>query len=180
MSHPTRVALTRRQIVQRTAAALALLTPVTALRAAGANGSGPAGGPMVEVWKSPTCGCCKAWMAHLEREGFRVTAYDTGNTAARARMGIPSRLGSCHTARVQGYAIEGHVPAADIRRLLRERPDAVGLAVPGMPLGSPGMDGPDYGNRTEPYEVLLVARDGSTRVFNRYFQPAARSGAPTG
>lgn len=175
MSQPPRVAFTRRQIVQRTAAALALIAPATAPRAAGGAGQAAPAGPMVEIWKSPTCGCCKAWMAHLERMGFRVTAYETGNTAARARMGVPARLGSCHTARVQGYAIEGHVPAADIRRLLRERPAAVGLAVPGMPLGSPGMDGPAYENRTEPYEVLLVARDGSTQVFNRYLQPASKS-----
>jgi hypothetical protein len=180
MSPPSRIAVSRRQIVQRTAALLALISPPLALRAAGGTGPGAPAAPVVEVWKSPTCGCCKAWMAHLEREGFRVTAYETGNTAARSRLGIPTRLGSCHTALVQGYAIEGHVPAADIRRLLRERPAAVGLAVPGMPLGSPGMDGPAYGNRTEPYEVLLVARDGSTQVFNRYFQPAPRSGARTG
>ena len=130
-------------------------------------------GPTVfaEVWKSPTCGCCKDWITHLEANGFRVKVHDVGNTAARARLKIPAKLGSCHTALVGRYAIEGHVPAADIKRLLKERPDAIGLAVPGMPHGSPGMDGPAYGNRQDPYDVLLIAQDGSTRVFTSYFKP---------
>lgn len=122
----------------------------------------------VQVWKSPTCGCCKDWIAHLEANGFAVRAHDQGNTDARAWLGIPLALGSCHTALVGGYAIEGHVPAREIHRLLAERPEAVGLAVPGMPLGSPGMDGPAYGNRTQPYEVLLVAKDGSHRSYQSY------------
>ena len=130
-------------------------------------------GPTVfaEVWKSPTCGCCKDWITHLEANGFKVKVHDVGNTAARARLKIPAKLGSCHTALVGRYAVEGHVPAADIKRLLKERPDAIGLAVPGMPHGSPGMDGPAYGNRQDPYDVLLIAQDGSTRVFNSYFKP---------
>ena len=119
----------------------------------------------VDVWKSPTCGCCKDWVAHMEAAGFRVTVHENGNAAMRERLGIPLELGSCHTARVEGYALEGHVPAADVRRLLRERPQAVGLAVPGMPIGSPGMDGPEYGGRRDPYEVLLVAKGGGSRVF---------------
>ena len=129
-------------------------------------------GPTVfaEVWKSPTCGCCKDWITHLEANGFEVKVHDVGNTAARARLKIPAKLGSCHTALVGRYAIEGHVPAADIKRLLKERPDAIGLAVPGMPYGSPGMDGPAYGNRQDPYDVLHIAQDGSTRVFNSYFK----------
>jgi hypothetical protein len=129
-------------------------------------------GPTIfaEVWKSPTCGCCKDWITHLEANGFRVKVHDVGNTAARARLKIAAKLGSCHTALVGGYAIEGHVPAADIQRLLKERPDAIGLAVPGMPHGSPGMDGPAYGNRQDPYDVLLIAQDGSTRVFSSYFK----------
>jgi hypothetical protein len=129
----------------------------------------------VEVWKSPTCGCCQDWIVHLEAHGFRVKAHDLGNTAARVRLKVPAHLGSCHTALVGGYAIEGHVPAADVRRLLKERPDAIGLAVPGMPLGSPGMDGPAYGNRQDPHDVLLIARDGSTRVFNSYFRRKERT-----
>jgi len=122
----------------------------------------------VEVWKAPTCGCCKDWIRHLESHGFRVKVHDIGNTAARARLGIPLRLGSCHTAQVEGYAIEGHVPAREIRRLLSERPGAVGLAVPGMPIGSPGMDGPAYGTRKDPYDVLLVRKDGSTTLYQSY------------
>ena len=87
----------------------------------------PPEAPRIEVWKSPTCGCCKDWITHLEANGYRVKVSDVGNTAARARLKVPMKLGSCHTAWVGGYAIEGHVPAADIRRLLKERPDAVGL-----------------------------------------------------
>lgn len=124
--------------------------------------------PLVEVWKSPTCGCCKDWVKHMEDTGFRVTVNDSGNTTARARVGIPQRLGSCHTAVVAGYAIEGHVPADDIRRLLREKPKALGLAVPGMPIGSPGMDGPEYGGRKDAYDVLLVERNGTTSVYRSY------------
>jgi hypothetical protein len=124
--------------------------------------------PLVEVWKSPTCGCCKDWMRHLEAHGFAVKAYETGNNAARARLGMPQALGSCHTALVGGYVVEGHVPAADIARLLRERPAALGLAVPGMPIGSPGMDGPEYRGRRDRYAVLLVQRDGRTQVFSAY------------
>ena len=124
--------------------------------------------PLVEVWKDPNCGCCKDWVNHLKVNGFRVKVYDEGNTAARKRLGLPDKLGSCHTAKVAHYVVEGHVPAADIQRLLRERPQAIGLAVPGMPVGSPGMDGPEYGGRKDRYDVLLVALNGSTRVYQRY------------
>lgn len=131
----------------------------------------PAGKPLrIEVWKDPNCGCCKDWMAHLQREGFDVVARDTGNHAARQKLGLPERYASCHTALIDGYVVEGHVPAADIRRLLRERPTAVGLAVPGMPVGSPGMDGPEYGNRRDPHDVLLVLKDGGHRVFSSHFR----------
>lgn len=122
----------------------------------------------VQVWKAPTCGCCKKWIAHMEANGFAVTAHDQGNNAARSRLGMPARYGSCHTALVQGYVVEGHVPAGDVLRLLREKPSALGLAVPGMPLGSPGMDDPVYGGKRDPYQVLLVQRDGSARVFTTY------------
>lgn len=124
--------------------------------------------PRLEVWKSPTCGCCKDWIAHLTDNGFAVSANDTGNTAARVRLGMPEQFASCHTAKVGGYVIEGHVPARDIQRLLREKPKALGLAVPGMPIGSPGMDGPAYKGRKDPYDVLLVLADGSSRVFQSY------------
>ena len=123
---------------------------------------------LVEVWKDASCGCCKHWMKHLEANGFTVRAFDTGNTSVRAKLGIAARYGSCHTARVGGYAIEGHVPAREIWRLLKDRPTAVGLAVPKMPVGSPGMDGPAYGDRRDPYDVLLVQADGSSTVFKPY------------
>ena len=121
-----------------------------------------------EIWKSPTCGCCKDWIAHMEANGFRFRVHEVGNTAVRERMKIPMKLGSCHTAVIGRYAIEGHVPAKDVLRLIKEKPDAIGLTVPGMPVGSPGMDGPEYGGRRDPYDVLLVANDGSTRVFSSY------------
>lgn len=122
----------------------------------------------VEVWKDPNCGCCKDWIAHMEQHGFIVSVREEGNTAVRGRLGMPQKLGSCHTAVVQGYVIEGHVPAADIQHLLKERPQALGLAVPGMPVGSPGMDGAVYGGRRDPYKVLLVQKDGSSQVFKSY------------
>lgn len=125
--------------------------------------------PKVVVWKGPTCGCCKDWLAHLQQHGFTdIETHDDGNDEARQRLKMPLALGSCHTAQIGRYVIEGHVPAADIKRLLKEQPDAIGLSVPGMPVGSPGMDGPAYKGRRDPYEVLLVRRDGSTRVFKRY------------
>jgi hypothetical protein len=133
--------------------------------------------PQVEVWKDPDCGCCKDWVSHLEANGFQVKVHDSGNAAARVRLGVPEKLGSCHTALVGGYALEGHVPARDIQRLLKERTKAVGLAVPGMPVGSPGMDGPVYGGRKDPYDVLLMLADGNTRIYQSY--PAGLVQAPT-
>jgi len=124
--------------------------------------------PAMEVWKSPNCGCCKDWVALLQREGFKVKTFDTGNNAMRTKLGLPVRYGSCHTARIGGYAVEGHVPVREIRRLLEHKPEAVGLAVPGMPLGSPGMDGPEYGGHRDAYDVLLVHRDGTSRVYASY------------
>ena len=122
----------------------------------------------LEVWKDASCGCCGDWIDHMHANGFKATVHDTGNNAVRARLGLAARYGSCHTALVGGYVVEGHVPAADVRRLLREKPAALGLAVPGMPIGSPGMDGPVYGGRRDAYDVLLVLRDGSSRVFQAY------------
>ena len=119
----------------------------------------------VDVWKSPTCGCCTEWVKHMERNGFKVTVHDSGNAAVRARLRIPAAYGSCHTARVAGYAIEGHVPARDIRKLLAQRPAAVGLAVAGMPVGSPGME---LADENDPYDVLLIASDGRASVFASY------------
>lgn len=131
--------------------------------------------PRIEVWKDPDCGCCKEWVSHLQANGFAVQVNDTGNTAARKRLGMPSALGSCHTGLVNGYVIEGHVPAREILRLLREKPVALGLAVPGMPVGSPGMDGALYGNRRDPYDVLLVDRANATRVYASYHRPGRKA-----
>lgn len=124
--------------------------------------------PLVEVWKDPDCGCCKDWVEHLVKSGFDVKVNETGNNAARSNLGIPASLGSCHTAKVGGYAFEGHVPAKEMKRILRERPKAIGLAVPGMPVGSPGMDGAIYKGRKDPYDVLLVLQDQSTSVYQSY------------
>ena len=138
--------------------------------ALGSTGSFAAPEPAiaVQVWKDPHCGCCRDWIAHMERNGFKVSVHDQGNSAARARLGMPQNLGSCHTALIRAYVVEGHVPAADIHRLLKDRPTALGLAVPGMPIGSPGMDGLAYGSRRDPYPVLLVRKDGSTTVFSNH------------
>jgi len=122
----------------------------------------------VQVWKDPNCGCCHLWVEHLQASGFKVEVRDVGNTAARKRLGMPEKLGSCHTATVGGYVIEGHVPATDIHRLLKELPVALGLSVPGMPIGSPGMDGPEYKGRKDAFDVLLVQKDGSSKSFQRY------------
>lgn len=116
----------------------------------------------VKVYKSPTCGCCGKWIEHLEAHGFEVAAEDTsGLDQLKDDNGIPSALRSCHTAFVGGYVIEGHVPAEDVRRLLLERPEVAGLAVPEMPIGSPGMEGP----RPEPYEVLTFGGKKGVSVF---------------
>lgn len=149
--------LTRRALLAAMTAACA-----TPLRAAG---------PGIHVVKDPDCTCCGAWIDHLQAEGFPATVEvrpfdELANY--KARLGIPEALVSCHTATVEGYVLEGHVPAADIRRLLAERPDALGLAVPGMPYGAPGM-GPE--DDRDAYDVILIQRDGSATVFTRY--PAA-------
>jgi hypothetical protein len=123
---------------------------------------------LVEVWKDLNCGCCKDWVTILEKSGFTVRVFDSGNEAMRAQLGIPVKLGSCHTARVGGYAIEGHVPVREIRRLLREQPKAIGLTVPGMVVGSPGMDGSVYKGRKDPYSVLLVHSNGESSIFQKY------------
>lgn len=121
----------------------------------------------IRVNKTPTCGCCGVWVTHLQKAGFQTQVQDFNDlTPIKERLGVPASLSSCHTAEVDGYFIEGHVPAADIRKLLSERPKAKGLTVPGMPAGSPGMEVPS--GRVEPYEVLLVNKDGSTTVFTSY------------
>lgn len=120
----------------------------------------------VTVYKSPTCGCCGEWVKHLRSNGFKVEAHDVADLdPIKQKLGVRPELASCHTATVGGYTIEGHVPAADIKRLLAERPKkAKGLAVPGMPIGSPGMEtGPP-----QPYATLLFDAAGGTRVFARH------------
>ena len=120
-------------------------------------------GPVINVVKSPSCGCCSAWVAHLRGAGFQVRITDVADVTPTARrLGVPDDLRSCHTASVGGYAIEGHVPAADIRRLLAQRPAAAGLAVAGMPMGSPGME---HGGHREPYRTILFTRAGQRSVF---------------
>jgi hypothetical protein len=120
----------------------------------------------VTVFKDPECGCCKSWVDHLRKHGFEVIARDTSDvTGAKRTARVPEPLYSCHTAFVSGYVVEGHVPAADIQRLLREKPKIAGVAVAGMPLGSPGME---MGNRRDRYDVIAFNRDGTTRVFARH------------
>src|SRR5690606_29767504 len=126
-----------------------------------------AASPAVVVYKHASCGCCGVWIEHLRAAGFAVESRDVEDMAAvKQAAGVPPALASCHTARVDGYFIEGHVPAGDITRLLRERPRARGLAVPGMPLGSPGMEHPD--GIVQPYAVHLVPADGRDRIFSRH------------
>lgn len=116
----------------------------------------------ITVYKSPTCGCCKKWVSHLEENGFKVETVDMHDLSMiKSMSGINPKLSSCHTARVDGYTVEGHVPADDIKRLLEERPHVKGLAVPGMPMGSPGMEGP----RKDAYDVLAFGEDEQTTVF---------------
>ncbi|MEQ1591392.1 MAG: DUF411 domain-containing protein [Thiobacillaceae bacterium] len=121
---------------------------------------------VIDVYKSPTCGCCNKWIDHLKASGFAVRSHDTGNVAQhKYRLGVPPGYGSCHTAEASGYLVEGHVPAGEIRRLLKEKPRARGLVVPAMPAGSPGMEA---GSRKDPYKVFLVNRDGSIRTYAQY------------
>lgn len=122
-------------------------------------------GPEVSLYKDPDCGCCSKWAEHMQRNGFRVKAHDVRDLAVvKSKQRVPEALGSCHTAIVAGYTIEGHVPADAVRRLLRERPAGViGLAVPGMPLGSPGMESPT----PQRYEILAFDAKGASRVFER-------------
>ena len=119
--------------------------------------------PPMTVYKDPNCGCCTEWVSHVRKAGFVVTVRDTADmSSVKASFGVPSALESCHTARVGAYAIEGHVPADLIQKLLREQPAARGLAVPGMPMGSPGME---QGSQKDAYDVVLFDKAGKTRVY---------------
>jgi len=131
--------------------------PATVLQAATA--------PVIQVYRHPGCGCCGAWVDHLRAHGFTVQMHQVEDPGTyRARFKMPEQLASCHTAVVENYVVEGHVPAREIHRLLKDKPDALGLAVPGMPMGSPGMEGP----RSEAYDVLLVDAEGRTRTYAHY------------
>lgn len=120
--------------------------------------------PLINVYKTPTCGCCTAWIEHLRKHGFEVEAHDLPNLSqVKERLGVHRSLESCHTAEIDGYVVEGHVPADLIERMIVERPEIAGLAVPGMPMGSPGMEGP----YTDRYDVIAFERDGGTTVYDR-------------
>lgn len=134
---------------------------------AAAGGAQPAkttGIPM-KVFKSPTCGCCQKWVEHVKAAGFAPAVQDLASLdATKTDAGVPPNLRSCHTALVQGYVVEGHVPADVIHRMLREKPKVAGIAVPGMPIGSPGME---QGDRKDPYEIVSFTRDGKTALYDK-------------
>ena len=122
----------------------------------------------IKVWKTPDCGCCKEWVSHLRGNGFEVVTYDVKDTApTRQKLGLAGEFRACHTGLLGTYVLEGHVPAREVRRLLREKPQALGLAVPGMPAGSPGME---IGTARDAYDVLLILKDGNSRVYQSYPQ----------
>jgi len=122
--------------------------------------------PTVEVYKTLSCGCCGFWVEHMQQSGFKVNVHNVRDvTPVRENSGVPDAMASCHTALVGGYSIEGHVPAADIKRLLRDRPKATGIAVPGMVQGSPGME---QGGRKDPYNVILFSKGGRSFVFAQH------------
>ncbi len=145
-----------------------LKTLVTRIALASAMVAAPlayAAGPVINVYKTATCGCCVKWVEHLKSNGFTVVAHNVDDPGTiRAKFGIGEQYGSCHTGVVNGYAIEGHVPADSIKKLLKEKPKASGLAVPGMPMGSPGMEG----DRKDAYDVLLVSKDGKAKTFTSH------------
>jgi hypothetical protein len=142
-----------------------LIAVVASSHAAFAQSKAAPAKTQVAVYKSPTCGCCGKWVEHMEASGFAATTTNTPDVAPiKTKHGVPARLASCHTSLVGGYVIEGHVPAADIRRLLREKPAIVGLAAPGMPAGSPGMDVPN----SPAYDVLSFDKAGNTKVFSTH------------
>ncbi|MCP5298083.1 MAG: DUF411 domain-containing protein [Chromatiaceae bacterium] len=121
----------------------------------------------IVVYKSPTCGCCGEWVEHMRDAGFTVDVEDRRDLVSiKQQMGVPRGMQSCHTAKVGDYFVEGHAPAGAVKRLLAEKPDIKGLAVPGMPMGSPGMDGP----RRDPYDVMAVGKDGRAQVYERHRQ----------
>ena len=164
---------TRRQVLSR--AALLALAPLGLAACERTVEPAPAAatavpGPFAQVWKTPTCGCCKAWVEHLQSAGFTVQTRDVPSTdAMRAELGMPVAMASCHTALIGGFVVEGHVPAREIQRLLAEpraaTADVLGLSVPGMPIGSPGME---MGEQRDKYNVMLVLKNGQSRVYQSY------------
>ncbi|MBW3570104.1 MAG: DUF411 domain-containing protein [Gemmatimonadetes bacterium] len=149
-------------------AAKAEAAPAADAGAASASQAGQAAAPAqntrMVVYKTPSCGCCRAWVDHVQAAGFEVEVHDVPNVQpVKDEHGLPGHLASCHTAIVDGYVVEGHVPADVIRRMLRERPQVAGIAVPGMPVGSPGMEVP--GGRKDPYDVIAFSRDGKVSVY---------------
>lgn len=152
-------------MMNRRQAALAVAAAVALVGGPFWVGAGETPEPKAMVYKTATCGCCSKWIEHLEASGFEVESKNVPNVTPVKRMnGVPMNLASCHTAIIGGYFVEGHVPAEDVKRLLADRPDVVGLAVPDMPMGSPGMEGP----KPEAYSVLAVNKDGSVEVFSRH------------
>ena len=152
------------------ALSIALMLVAAGAPALATGASEPTDPPQINVAKTPTCGCCTAWVEHLQASGFEVRAFDVNHAQLndiKAGFDIDPGLASCHTAVVDGYFIEGHVHADEIRRLLSERPDAAGLTVPGMPIGSPGME---MGSQQDAYETLLVDGNGETQVYRRHNQ----------
>lgn len=158
-------------------ASLALVRPASALTAQPPKKAAPTAAPAaakkpaaraagprdIVVYKDPNCGCCKLWVNHMSAAGFTATVHDTGDMASvKASMGMPPALDSCHIGRVGGYTIVGHVPADVIEQLLKEKPVGLGLAVPGMPMGSPGME---QGSRKDKYDVILFEKGGKQRVY---------------
>jgi hypothetical protein len=120
----------------------------------------------ITVYKTPTCGCCQKWIDYLEGNGYQVTTQDMYDLRfIKSISGVKPRYASCHTAVVDGYVVEGHVPVTDIERLLTERPDVIGISVPGMPVGSPGME---QGERRDNYQVVTLEKDGSAKVFSQH------------
>jgi len=139
---------------------------VATLVSLGAGLAAASPGTLVEMYKLASCGCCDKWAEHMESNGFKVRVHVVPETGThREKAGMPAKYGSCHTAKVGGYVVEGHVPAADVKRLLAQRPKAVGIAVPGMPLGSPGME---QGGVNLDYDVLLVRSGGAAEVFAKH------------
>lgn len=141
-------------------------TAFLALAAASAFVASAANAAQLTVHKSPYCGCCAKWIEHVEKHGFTVKVIETEDMAAvKKRLGVPDKMASCHTTQVGGYFIEGHVPAGDIKRLLAQKPKAAGIAVPGMPAGSPGMEA---GGQKQPYATMLVGKDSKSSIFARH------------